>query len=190
MTEKQLPQNIEAEESALGSLIIDPEAITLVEDSLRPDDFYRDAHRTLYQVMLTLWERREPADFVTLCNELERMGNLDEVGGAWAIAGLSNRVPTSANALYYARIVAQKALYRRLIHAAGRIAALAYEEADHALEEAEQVIFAIGQAQGRASDLVALQAVLSDCMTTLDALHERRTATWTRPWEACNRLTW
>lgn len=143
---------------------------------LRPDDFYRDAHKTLYQSMLTLYVQREPADFVTLCNELERTGRLADVGGTSVIASLMNAVPTSANAVYYARIVAQKALYRRLIHAAGQIAALAYEETDDALEEAEQLIFALGQAQGEASDLTPVQEVLSDCLTTLDALHERRTS--------------
>jgi replicative DNA helicase len=176
MTEKRLPQNIEAEESVLGSLIIDPEAITLLEDALRPDDFYRDAHKTLYQAMLTLSARREPADFVTLCDELERSGTLADVGGASAIASLMNGVPTSANAVYYGRIVAQKALYRRLIRAAGQIAALAYEESDDALEGAEQLIFLLGQAQGNGSDLTPLQEVLSDCMTALDGLHERRTS--------------
>jgi replicative DNA helicase len=88
-----------------------------------------------------------------------------------------NGVPTSGNVVYYAHIVAQKALHRRLIAAAGRIAAIAYEEADHALEEAEQIIFALGQSQqGNASDLTPLPVVLSHCMTTLDALHERKTA--------------
>ena len=162
MMEKLLPLSIEAEESVLGSLIIDPEAIAQVEDVLRPDDFYRDAHKTLYQAMLTRSTRHEPADFVTLCDELERDGKLADVGGASAIASLMNGVPTSANAVYYARIVAQKALYRRLIHAAGQIAALAYEEADDALEEAEQLIFALGQAQGGTSNLTPVQEVLSD----------------------------
>ncbi len=176
MMEKLLPLNIEAEESVLGSLIIDPEAIAQVEDVLRPADFYRDAHKTLYQSILTLSTRHEPADFVTLCDELERTGGLAGAGGASAIASLMNAVPTSANAVYYARIVAQKALYRRLIHAAGKIAALAYEEADAALEEAEQLIFALGQAQGGTGDLTPVQEVLSDCLTTLDGLHERRTS--------------
>lgn len=177
MMEKLLPQNIEAEESVLGSLIIDPEAISQVEDVLRPEDFYRDAHRMLYETMLMLSTRREPGDFVTLCNELERTNTLTLVGGASTITALMNGVPTSANVAYYAHIVAQKALYRRLIHAAGRIAALAYEEADNALEEAEQLIFALGQTHlGNASDLTPLPVVLSDCMTTLDTLHERKTA--------------
>lgn len=177
MMEKLLPQNIEAEESVLGSLIIDPEAISQVEDVLRPEDFYRDAHRMLYETMLMFSTRREPGDFVTLCNELERTNTLTLVGGASTITALMNGVPTSANVAYYAHIVAQKALYRRLIHAAGRIAALAYEEADNALEEAEQLIFALGQTHlGNASDLTPLPVVLSDCMTTLDTLHERKTA--------------
>src|SRR5450755_1167802 len=174
--EKLLPHNIEAEESVLGSLIIDPEAIALVEDVLRPADFYRDAHQTLYQAMLTLSARREPGDLVTLCNELERTSTLAHEGGAAALVSLMNGVPTSANAVYYARIVAQKALYRRLIAAAGRMAALAYEEADDALEEAEQLVFALGQGHDEASALTPVQVVLSDCMTTLDALNERRTA--------------
>ena len=98
MMEKLLPLNIEAEESVLGSLIIDPEAIAQVEDVLRPADFYRDAHKTLYQSILTLSTRHEPADFVTLCDELERTGGLAGAGGASAIASLMNAVPTSANA--------------------------------------------------------------------------------------------
>ena len=177
MREKLLPQNIQAEESVLGSLIIDPEAIAQVEDRLHPDDFYRDAHSIIYEAMLTLSTRREPADFVTLCNELERTSKLDLVGGASTIAELMNGVPTSGNVVYYAHIVAEKALYRRLIAVAGRIAAIAYEEADHALEEAEQLIFTLGQYQrGNSSDLTPLPAVLSACMTTLDSLHERKTA--------------
>ena len=177
MREKLLPQNIQAEESVLGSLIIDPEAIAQVEDRLHPDDFYRDAHSIIYEAMLTLSTRREPADFVTLCNELERTSKLNLVGGASTIAELMNGVPTSGNVVYYAHIVAEKALYRRLIAVAGRIAAIAYEEADHALEEAEQLIFTLGQYQrGNSSDLTPLPAVLSACMTTLDSLHERKTA--------------
>lgn len=177
MREKLLPQNIQAEESVLGSLIIDPEAIAQVEDRLHPDDFYRAAHSIIYEAMLTLSTRREPADFVTLCNELERTSKLDLVGGASTIAELMNGVPTSGNVVYYAHIVAEKALYRRLIAVAGRIAAIAYEEADHALEEAEQLIFTLGQYQrGNSSDLTPLPAVLSACMTTLDSLHERKTA--------------
>src|SRR5215470_14931904 len=128
--EKLLPQNIEAEEGVLGSIIIDPEAVVQVADFLRPDDFYRDAHRAIYQAVLDLYSDRGPADLITLCDELQRRGRLDEIGGQGYIAALVSAVPTSANVEYYARIVERAAIMRRLIHAAGQIAALAYNEVD------------------------------------------------------------
>src|SRR3954454_12895405 len=91
--EKLLPQNIEAECGVLGSIIIDPEAIAQVADFLFPDDFYRDAHRTLYRVILSLYEQREPPDFITICDALDRRNQLEEVGGASYITSLVNQVP-------------------------------------------------------------------------------------------------
>src|SRR5215813_6102611 len=145
--EKLLPQNIEAECGVLGSIIIDPEAIVQVSDFLHADDFYRDAHHTIYEVILQLYEEHEPADFITICDELERRNKLEDVGGAGYITSLINQVPTSGNVEYYGRIVERTAILRRLIHAAGQIAAIAYEEADAdiALDKAEQLIFAVGQ---------------------------------------------
>ena len=121
--ERQFPHNIEAECGALGSLLIDPEAVSLIADRLRPEDFYRDAHRTIYEAIITLYERNAPADFITLCDLLEQRGLLETVGGASYLTSLINHVPTSGNLEYYAHIVAQKAGFRRLIHAAGQIAA-------------------------------------------------------------------
>src|SRR5947199_7788116 len=117
--EKQLPQNIEAECGVLGSIIIDPEAIAQVADFLFPDDFYRDAHRTLYRVILGLYEQRESPDFITICDALERHDQLESIGGASYITSLINGVPTSGNVEYYGRIVERCAVLRRLIHAAG-----------------------------------------------------------------------
>ena len=173
--EKLLPQNIEAESGVLGSIIIDPEAIVQVADFLLPEDFYRDAHRTIYETIIQLYEQREPADFITICDELERKNKLEEVGGASYITSLINQVPTSGNVEFYGRIVERMALLRRLIHAAGQIAAVAYEESDAevALDKAEQLIFAISQRHARA-DFSALRDLLSDYMTKLDQLHERR----------------
>ncbi len=128
--EKLLPQNIEAEAGVLGSIIIDPEAIVQISDFLRADDFYRDAHRTIYEVILQLYEEHEPADFITICDELERRGKLEDVGGASYITSLINQVPTSGNVEFYGRIVERTSILRRLIHAAGQIAAIAYEEGD------------------------------------------------------------
>lgn len=173
--EKLLPQNIEAECGVLGSIIIDPEAIAQVADFLRPEDFYRDAHRTIYEVILHLYESHEPADFITICDELERLNQLEEVGGPGYITSLVNQVPTSGNVEYYARIVERTAILRRLIHAAGQIAAIAYEEgdADVALDKAEQLIFEISQKHSH-SDFSTLGELLSTFMERLDMLHERR----------------
>src|SRR5438105_15175520 len=107
--EPLLPCSIEAEGGLLGSLLIDPDALPLVIDVVKPQDFYRNAHESIYQVMLTLASQQMPADLITICDELERRGQLDDVGGAGAIVDLQSRVPTSANAAHYASIVAQKA---------------------------------------------------------------------------------
>jgi replicative DNA helicase len=173
--EKLLPQNIEAECGVLGSIIIDPEAIVQVAEFLFPDDFYRDAHRTIYEVILQLYEQREPADFITICDELERRNKLEDVGGASYITSLINQVPTSGNVEYYGRIVERNAILRRLIEAAGQIAAIAYQEedADIALDKAEQLIFNISQRHAR-SDFSLLRDILSEYMNKLDQLHERR----------------
>ena len=173
--EKLLPQNIEAECGVLGSIIIDPEAIVQVADFLRPDDFYRDAHRTIYEVIISLYEEHEPADFITICDELERRNKLEDVGGASYITSLINQVPTSGNVEYYGRIVERTSILRRLIHAAGQIAAIAYEEADAdvALDKAEQLIFNISQHHAR-TDFDHVRDILSDYMNKLEQLHERR----------------
>lgn len=173
--EKLLPQNIEAEAGVLGSIIIDPEAIVQVSDFLRAEDFYRDAHRTIYEVILQLYEEHAPADFITICDELERLNKLEGVGGASYITSLVNQVPTSGNVEFYGRIVERTSILRRLIHAAGQIAAIAYEEgdADVALDKAEQLIFEISQGHAR-SDFSHVRDVLSDYMNKLDQLHERR----------------
>lgn len=173
--EKLLPQNIEAECGVLGSIIIDPEAIVQVADFLHAEDFYRDAHRTIFEIILQLYDQREPADFITICDELERRNRLDEVGGAAYITSLINQVPTSGNVEFYGRIVERTAILRRLIHAAGQIAAVAYEETDaeQALDKAEQLIFDISQRHSH-SDFSSVRELLSDYMMKLDQLHERR----------------
>lgn len=173
--EKLLPQNIEAECGVLGSIIIDPEAIVQVSDFLQPEDFYRDAHRTIYEVILHLYQSGEPADFITICDELERRNRLEDVGGASYITSLINQVPTSGNVEYYGHIVERTSTLRRLIHAAGQIAAVAYEEgdADVALDKAEHLIFEISQRHSR-SDFSSMEAILAEYMTKLEQLNARR----------------
>ncbi len=112
---------------------------------LRPEDFYREKHGWIYDAILILHERREPVDFLTVCDELERREQLDEVGGAAFITSLINAVPTSIHAEHYARIVERTATRRRLLDAAGEIAVLAYQEADdveEVVDHAEQILLA------------------------------------------------
>jgi replicative DNA helicase len=141
--EKLLPQNSEAEAGTIGSLLIDPEGLPLVSDWLASDDFYREAHRAIYQAMVDLYQNRTPADLITLTDELARRGKLEDCGGLSYISSLANQVPTSANLEYYGRIVDRCARLRRLIHAAGQIAAVAYNEpeAEDAETQAMNLLF-------------------------------------------------
>ncbi len=142
------PQNIEAEQSVLGSLLIDPDAIIKVGAFLQADDFYRESHQAIYRAIATLHERRQPADFVTLVDELARRGELEMVGGAPYLTSLISMVPTSVHVEFYGRIVERTHIMRRLITAAGEIAALAYEEreeVDEVIDQAERILFDVSQ---------------------------------------------
>src|SRR5919199_1579273 len=142
------PHNTDAEAAVLGGLLIDRDAVGRVATFLRPADFYRERNATIYDAMLKLYERREPVDYLTLSDELQRAGRYDEVGGLVYLSSLFNEVPTSLHVEQYARIVEQASLRRRLIRAAGRIAGLGYDEsleAEKALEQAEQVLFSVAE---------------------------------------------
>jgi replicative DNA helicase len=146
--EKSLPHNIEAEMGVLGSIILDPEAVDRVIGMLHPADFYRNAHRLLFETVISLKQSGSVVDFITICDELERRGTLDLVGGPGYITSLVNQVPTSGNVDYYARIVQRMAVLRRVIAAASQIAALAYEadqQVEQVLEQAERAIFEVSQ---------------------------------------------
>ncbi|MBA3825838.1 MAG: replicative DNA helicase [Ktedonobacterales bacterium] len=173
--ERLPPQNIEAEAAVLGSILIDPQALPAVAEILRPADFYRDAHRLLYTAALDLYGRGEPADIVTLTDEIERRGKLEGVGGADYVTTLVNVVPTSANVEYYAHIVERTSILRKLIHVAGQIAAIAYSEDDAtvALDKAEQLIFAISQNVQR-TDFDHIRDILADYFDKLEHLHTHR----------------
>jgi replicative DNA helicase len=168
------PQNIEAEQSVLGSLLIDPEAILKVTSFLRPEDFYRETHALIFKAIVDLHERRQPADFVTLCDELERRKQLDQVGGPGYLTSLINAVPTSVHVQYYGGIVERTATLRRLISAAAEISNMAYERADdedRILDQAEQLIFGVAQ-RSIERELVPLRAILSDYYDRIEYLYE------------------
>jgi replicative DNA helicase len=175
--EKLLPQNVDAEAGVLGSLLIDPDAIFQVSEFLHPDDFYRDSHRTIFEAVVDLYEAGGPTDLITLTDELARRDKLEEIGGAGFLSSLANQVPTSANVEYYARIVERTATLRRLIHAAGQIAGIAYNEpeAATALDEAERLIFSVSQRHVH-EEFEHIRETLREYIDKLDQLHEQRGA--------------
>ena len=140
------PHNIDAEVATLGALLLDPEALSTVLRYLRADDFYRGAHRKVYQAILALFDRNEAIDLITLCDELGRVGELEACGGMARVSQLTSAVPTSANVEYYARIVQALSMRRELQRIAASIIADSFDdsrEVRYIIEEAERRIFEI-----------------------------------------------
>ena len=176
MIDRLPPQSIEAEQSVLGSILIDRDAVIEVAEFLKADDFYRQAHGKVYAVILGLFERREPIDIVTVAEALERDGDLEAVGGRAYLGTLSNSTPTAVHATQYGRIVERKALLRNLIGAAGKIAGIGYEdpaEIAEAIDRAEAELFAVSQRRV-AAGFSPLKTLLHDAYDRLDYLHAHR----------------
>lgn len=172
--EKHLPYNLEAERGVLGSLIIDPEAIEQVADFLSAEDFYRDAHKTLYSAITRLHASHISADFITLTDALESSNMLDAVGGASSISSLIDEIPTSGNIAHYGHIVERTALQRRLIHAASRIAQLAYDDTEQPLLEAQRLLATLDRPTGGSGAFLGMTEVMSNYMAQLEHLHQHR----------------
>lgn len=169
---KSIPANIDAERAVLGALLIDPDAVIKIASFLRTEDFYRERHGWIYRALIALHERREPADFVTLVDELERQEQLEEIGGPAYITELINSTPTAIYVDYYARIVERTAILRRLIGAAGKIAELAYDEAndvDEVVDRAEQIIFGISESRIH-RDLTPIATIMANVVDQIDFL--------------------
>ncbi|MGQ9474694.1 MAG: replicative DNA helicase [Actinomycetota bacterium] len=146
------PHSLEAEQSVLGSMLLSADAVMEVSEILDPEDFYKEAHAIIYRAALQLFASGEPVDPVTLSEALRAQGNLERVGDRPYIINLMSTVPTPANARYYAEVVSKLAVYRRLIEAAGRVAAVGYrapEDLAEALDEAEDIIFNVAQKRRR-----------------------------------------
>ena len=174
--EKIPPQNLDAEQSVLGAMLIDKEAAVKVIELLRPQDFYRDANGHVFAAILNLFNRGEAVDLITLSEELRQTDLLDQVGGVSYVAGLANSVPTSANVEQYARIVEEKSLLRRLISVSTRIAQLGYEageEVESLLDRAEQMIFELAERKTHSS-FVPLKAVLMQTFERIEFLHQNK----------------
>jgi replicative DNA helicase len=175
-TNKMPPQNIEAEQSVLGSLMIDKNAIIKVGDIITSEDFYKDNHGKIYEAMIYLYEHHEPIDLLSLSNRLKDTGNLERVGGQSYLASLANIVPTAANIVHYAKIVEKKAVLRRLIDNASQIVAEAYdetEEVEKTLDDAEQKIFSVSKKHIR-QDFTPIKPILEEAFDRIDDLHKNK----------------
>lgn len=169
------PHNIEAEQSVLGALLIDPEAIIRVAEKLRPEDFYRGKHQKIYRSILSLYERHEPADVVTVSDVLQEQNQLEDVGGDAYLASLVNKVPTAGHIESYAQIVKGNAVRRELISLASGLTEKSFEgeiAVDDILDEAEQAVFSISQ-QHLTRDFVLIKETLVDSFDRLEELHKQ-----------------
>ena len=173
--ERLPPHSIEAEEALLGSLLIDPDALFEVNSFLRPEAFYRMQNRWIYEAILSLSDRREPVDLITLTEELRRREQLTDIGGEAYVIGLLNTVPTAINAPSYGRLVEATAIRRKLVSAASAIANLAYDEREDinvVIDRSEQTLFAISE-ERTTRDLVPIRQIAGDYLDRILELRER-----------------
>ncbi len=170
---KTPPQALDAEQAALGSLLIDKDAIIRVADILSPEDFYSDKHRMVYDAMLTLYQRHDPIDIVSLSTVLQERSQLDVLGGRSFLVSLSNAVPTAANVVHYAQIIQKKSTLRRLLSAATDIVGLGYQENEDVtalLDQAEQSLFSVSQRYLK-QNFINIRDVLDEAFDRIDQLH-------------------
>jgi len=170
------PQNVEAEQSVLGGILIENDAINKVMEILTPEDFYRDAHRKIYNALINLSVRDEPADLITLTNELRNIDQLDAAGGASYIASLIDSVPTAANIEYYAKIIKEKSILRQLIQTSTEIITESYQDrsdVESFLDEAERSIFQISENRVRPS-FYPIRDIVKQSFKTLERLYEKK----------------
>jgi replicative DNA helicase len=170
------PQNIEAEQAVLGAIFLDSAALTLASEVLVPEDFYRASHQKIFHAMLKVADKGEPVDLVTVTAELADAKMLEEVGGVSYLSELANSVPTAANVEYYARIVEEKSILRRLIRTATSIAQEGYtreDEVDDLLNEAEKKIMEVSQRKNTGA-FQNIKDILVQTYDNIEMLHNRK----------------
>ena len=176
MLEKITPQNLEAEQSLLGALLLDKDSIIKVGDQVNSEDFYANKHQAIFESMVDLFRKHEPIDILSLSNRLQEKNELERIGGRAYLIQLSNAVPTASHVVHYAQIVQKKATLRRLINAASEISALGYEESEdteRVLDQAEQSLFKVSQQFLKAS-FTAIQDILDSAFERIDELHREK----------------
>lgn len=170
------PQSLEAEQSVIGSMLIDKEVIPVVMELLKPEDFYRPDHREIYEVIIELFDRAQPIDLITVSERLKLHGKLELVGGLEYLSNIATAVPTTANIKNYSKIVEEKALLRKLIKASSDIVDLGFnasEEVSYILDKAEQNIFDILQKRS-SQGFVPIKDVLVDTFNKLEELYNNK----------------
>jgi len=176
LIEKIPPQSIEAETAVLGSMLLDRDAIGRAIEIIDDSVFYKGINRAVYSAIVRLYDSNKAVDMVTLVEELNKQGRLDDVGGAAYIAGLTASIPTSANIEHYAKIVKEKAILRNLISTASQIVSESYDattNVDSLLDKAERMIFDIASNKVE-SKVVSLKDVIKDSIETIDNLYQRK----------------
>lgn len=172
------PQNIDAEKSLLGAVLIDEETLADISEHVNPKDFYDKRHGTIFGGMMRLYEHHKPVDLLTLTEELKRKDELEMIGGSAYLTDLTNYVPTAAHAEAYAELVAQKAVRRRLIKASGEISELGFDEdttTQELLERAEAELFSVSD-QSLKQDLTSIETILTESFDRLEELHRNKGA--------------
>ena len=168
------PHNIEAEQSVLGSLMLDKDAVIKIADIVRIGDFYKDDHNLIYEKMLALYEECEPIDVLSVSNKLEEINKLEQIGGSTYLASLVNSVPSASNIIHYAKVVQKKSTLRRLIKAASNILEMGYKEGEDVqkiLDEAEQTLFKVSQ-KYITQDFIPIKSILESAFNRIDELHK------------------
>jgi replicative DNA helicase len=170
------PQNLEAEQSVLGGVLIDPEALNKIVDIVEPDDFYREDHKTIFQIVLNLYERNEPIDLLTVSSSARDKGLMEKIGGASNLSRLVDVMPTSANIAQYARMVKEKALLRNLMNTATGIVERGYQvdtDVDNFIDDAEKLIFQISEKKYRPS-FYAIKDLVMENVKVIERLCEKK----------------
>ncbi|RUM46484.1 MAG: replicative DNA helicase [Desulfocapsa sp.] len=170
------PQNVEAEQSVLGTILLSDHSLSTVVETLTSDDFYKDNHKLIFEVMILLFEKNEPQDIITISNMLKDRNQLEDAGGVAYLATLTSIVPVTSNLLYYAKIIRQKAVLRNLISVNTDIASRCYEEQgdiDTLVDEAEQAIFEIARSKSNQS-FTSMKQIIPGAFESVEQLSQRK----------------
>ena len=170
------PQNIEAEHAVLGTILLQDKALLKIVELLKPDDFYRDAHKTIFATMLTLFEKREPHDLITVAGLLSDQNKLEDIGGAAYLASLTDIIPFAGTLVHHAHIIRKKSVLRRLIQTTSEVAARCYDAQDDIeslIEEAEKTIFEIAHTN-KGQGFQSMSAIVPKAFDRITKLFEKQ----------------